>query len=89
MIRLMLCSVLICTFAPALAPADDKTPDKNANVKTFDVPGHGGLRLSIPAGWTSKAALVLAGTSLAIFLLAFLFDSLLLWLAPEQFHLDS
>jgi hypothetical protein len=41
------------------------------------------------AGWTSKAALVLAGTSLVIFLLAFLFDSLLLWLAPEQLHLDS
>ena len=41
------------------------------------------------AGWTSKAALVLAGTSLAIFLLAFLFDSLLLWLAPEPLHVDS
>ena len=54
MIRLMLCSVLICTFA-LRSPADDKTPDKNANVKTFDVPGHGRLRLSIPAGWTSKA----------------------------------
>jgi hypothetical protein len=41
------------------------------------------------AGWTSQAALWLGGTGVAIFALAFVFDTVLLWVAPEDLYVDS
>lgn len=40
-------------------------------------------------GWTEAAPLALVGGAFALFLLAFLFDTLLLVVAPEQISLDT
>ena len=40
-------------------------------------------------GWTSQPALVLAGAGVALFVFAWLFDTLLLLISPERIYLDT
>ena len=40
-------------------------------------------------GWTSQPALVLAGAGVALFVIAWLFDTLLLFISPERIYLDT
>lgn len=41
------------------------------------------------AGWTSPACLWLGGVGVGLYVCAFLFDTLLLWMSPERLYLDT
>jgi hypothetical protein len=41
------------------------------------------------AGWTSPACVWLTGVGLGLYVGAFLFDTVLLWISPEPLYLDT
>ena len=48
-----------------------------------------GVFWGLAAGWTSPACLWMIGTGIGLFVVSFLFDTLLLWVSPEHLHLES
>jgi hypothetical protein len=48
-----------------------------------------GVFWGFAAGWTSPACLWMIGTGIGLFVVSFLFDTLLLWVSPEQLYLES
>ena len=48
-----------------------------------------GIFWGFVAGWKSPACLWMVGTGIGLYVLTFLFDTLLLWVSPEQLHLDA
>jgi hypothetical protein len=48
-----------------------------------------GLVWGLLAGWKSPACLWMVGTGVGLYVVSFLFDTLLLWISPEQLYLDA
>ena len=48
----------------------------------------GAVAWGLIAGWTSMAALMLASASFGLFIVSYLYDTLLLLIAPERLYLD-
>lgn len=48
-----------------------------------------GIFWGFAAGWGSPACLWMAGTGVGLYAVSFLFDTLLLWVSPEQLYLET
>lgn len=48
-----------------------------------------GIFWGFAAGWTSPACLWMIGTGVGLYVLGFLFDTLLLWVSPEELYLGA
>ena len=48
----------------------------------------GAVAWGLLAGWTSTAALMLAAASFGLFIVSYVYDTLLLLIAPEPLYLD-
>ncbi len=48
-----------------------------------------GMFWGLAAGWSSPACLWMIGSAIALFVVGFLFDTLLLWVSPEALYLES
>ena len=48
-----------------------------------------GIFWGLAAGWSSPASLWTIGSAIALFVVGFLFDTLLLWVSPEALYLES
>ena len=48
-----------------------------------------GIFWGFVAGWHSPACLWMIGSGVGLYVFGFLFDTLLLWVSPEQLHLET
>lgn len=48
-----------------------------------------GIFWGFVAGWHSEAFLSMVGSGIGLYVLSFLFDTLLLWVSPEQLYLET
>lgn len=48
-----------------------------------------GLFWGFVAGWHSQACLWMIGSGIGLYVLSFLFDTVLLWVSPEQLYLET
>ena len=48
-----------------------------------------GIFWGYAAGWSSPACLWMVGSGMGLFIVGFLFDTLLLWVSPERVYLET